>query len=129
MKSLTVMYRDGIEITIKGDATARRRSEDEIRDAEDEEKSRCKTNKPKRASDDGLFPAFRAPFVLRQAIRKVGSIDAMIDHLDRAKRANELQEPHTFSLKHPGIDPLAARQIFERIPDGAHVTLLGDDDA
>jgi hypothetical protein len=130
MKSLRIKYRDGTEVTIKGEASARQRSEDEIRDTDDEKKSSCKGKKSKGSSDNGLFPAFTRPITPEEArIPRVDSIDAMIDHLDRAKRADGSHGPHTFAIKNPEIDPLTAREIFERMPDGAHVTLLGDYDA
>jgi len=131
MKSLKVLYRDGTAITIEPhEIGGRHKIERADRAADGETAAGCKGKKASSSSDDGLFPAFRAPLALRQgATEGIDSVDTMIDHLNSLKNTSALESHYIFAVKDHGIDPHTAREIFERIPDGAHVTLLGDHDA
>jgi hypothetical protein len=140
MKSLKVMYRDGTEITIRqsegeGLKPGEHEAEAEgLRGKEPKPKGdegESDPGKPCQSPDDsdwGLFPAFRAPL---QVTNRFDSVHAMIAHVSRLEPAGDWRArgPVTFAIKDAGLNPFAARRIFKRLPDGMHVTIVGDYDA
>jgi hypothetical protein len=143
MKTLKIMYRDGTEITFRQDqGMAPKPSESKAkgdRPGEGPPKPNRADDKPDSGkcsgsrddSDWHLFPALRAPDELKRLISHgFPSVDAVIDHF-QSEGGNEAPTGarRLYAIKHPQLDPFAARRIFDQLPDGTDLTILGDPDA
>jgi hypothetical protein len=143
MKTLKIMYRDGTEITFHQDQDlARKPSESRAKgdrpggrspkpDRDDDKPDSGKCSGSRDDSDWHVFPALRAPDELKQLIsRGFPSADAMIDHFQSGGGSEApTSARRVYAIKHPQLDPFAARRIFDQLPDGINLTILGDPDA
>ena len=135
MKTLKILYRDGTEIVIRpSEPETPKPDEGDVHAGEPAQPpgpkhdrgSTEKPRRPRRPSDSGLFPAFKGPIM-----KNFDPLEAMMQHTSQIKSlARSTQEkPLTFAVKHDQLDANTAREIFEQLPDGMHVMIVGDPNA